>query len=1108
MNIIIPDQSQRDTALNPTKSFIVEAPAGSGKTELLTRRFLILLGEAVQKPEEILAITFTRKAANEMRLRIIAALKNPSGALTKLSQKVLQRDKQLDWHLLENPNRLRIQTIDAFCTHLTTRMPISSHFGTPPNIHNNPKELYEEAIENLFETIDQEQSYTPALKKLLFHLDNKISTLKTLLINMLAKRDQWLSHLLHDHHEDYLKKLLESSLRHINEEAIQKLSQTTPRDHIENILKLIKFSTANLEQENINSPIVYCKNMTAHQLLESNVHQKELWLGLKTLLLTKENQWRKKPDKKTGFPSPSSIKDKAQQTTAKEMKENMTALLADLENYPAFQQALCDLDYLPPIQYNLNQWEILIALIELLPISAAYLKLIFQKTGQVDFIEITQAALTALGTLDTPSELALALDYQIQHLLIDEFQDTSITHFRLFEKLIENWIPDDGKTIFMVGDPMQSIYRFREAEVGLFLKAKQDGIANIKPTFLSLTVNFRSDKNIVEYNNKIFQEIFPKRDDIYTGAVSYQEAIPFHAQPEKEQAIHIHPLINHSLKQEAEHIVSLIKTSQAKHPNQTIAVLVRARTHLKDLLPTLNAHDLSYQAIELENLASQPVIQDLLALTKALLHPADRIAWLSILRAPWCGLTLKDLHQLTNQNAKTTLWENMNNPEIFHTLSIDAQKRLTPLLEIFTNALANRFRQPLRNWIKDTWLALKGPACLDHESSLKDAEVFFDLLDACETSGDIKHFQQLENRIKELFAAPNTAASEQLQIMTIHKAKGLEFDTVIIPNLQATSPPQDQQLLLWTERPGLKQTPDLILAPIKAADSEQDEIYRYLSYENKLKDEYEEIRLLYVAMTRAKKSLHLIGNSNLTENLELKKPTHRSFLKLLWPHVQTYFIEKLAHTKTDLLQNETTIKKIQSIKRFVVDKKTSVPFQLQSTTLPPINNIMEDKKYSLYQTQVGTLVHRLLNQISQEGIKNWQAKNKNTNTLYRNMLIQLGVPNPYLEKAIEQTHLAIQNTLADKRGQWILTSHKHARSEYPLSANQNKKFIRIIIDRTFIDENNQRWIIDYKTTETNIQKEFYQAQLEKYGYIISQLFPEKIRYGIYFPMLPEWIEWD
>src|SRR6267143_2119401 len=157
------DQAQRDAALDPRRSFIVQAPAGSGKTELLVRRFLKLLS-SVQRPEEILAITFTRKAAAEMRKRVLGRLPN-SGEIA---------------------HRLRIQTIDAFCTALTRQVPVLARFGAQPEIIEDASELYLEAAARVF------KEFNPASEKLLAHLDNDIPKATRLLADRLKDRDRWL----------------------------------------------------------------------------------------------------------------------------------------------------------------------------------------------------------------------------------------------------------------------------------------------------------------------------------------------------------------------------------------------------------------------------------------------------------------------------------------------------------------------------------------------------------------------------------------------------------------------------------------------------------------------------------------------------------------------------------------------------------------------------------------------------------------------------------------------------------------------------------------------------------------------------------------------------
>jgi ATP-dependent exoDNAse (exonuclease V) beta subunit len=159
MNIppVIADAPQRQHALDATLSFIVQAPAGSGKTELLVQRYLVLLAR-VQVPESIIAITFTRKAANEMRLRIIQALEQAHSTplstgkeLTRyrLAKKVLAQDQTLTWNLLANPNRLRILTIDSFCQSLTRQMPLLSTLGEKLTPVDTPQFLYRLAVQEL-----------------------------------------------------------------------------------------------------------------------------------------------------------------------------------------------------------------------------------------------------------------------------------------------------------------------------------------------------------------------------------------------------------------------------------------------------------------------------------------------------------------------------------------------------------------------------------------------------------------------------------------------------------------------------------------------------------------------------------------------------------------------------------------------------------------------------------------------------------------------------------------------------------------------------------------------------------------------------------------------
>ncbi|HSS26437.1 MAG TPA: UvrD-helicase domain-containing protein, partial [Usitatibacter sp.] len=198
---VAPDQAERDRALDVSRSFIVQAPAGSGKTALLIQRYLALLSR-VERPEEIAAITFTVKAAAEMRNRVLDALRqarssprpeSAQGARTwDLARAGLERNDALGWKLEENADRLKVQTIDALCASLTRQMPVLSRFGGQPEVIEDATALFAEAARNLLAMIEEEGEASDSVARLLQHLDNDAATAARLIAEMLARRDQWL----------------------------------------------------------------------------------------------------------------------------------------------------------------------------------------------------------------------------------------------------------------------------------------------------------------------------------------------------------------------------------------------------------------------------------------------------------------------------------------------------------------------------------------------------------------------------------------------------------------------------------------------------------------------------------------------------------------------------------------------------------------------------------------------------------------------------------------------------------------------------------------------------------------------------------------------------
>lgn len=1117
------DQNEREQALAPDRSFIVQAPAGSGKTQLLTQRFLALLANA-KAPEEIIAITFTRKAAAEMRNRIIETLHAATETThsnhklhgIELAKAALERDRIANWELLENPNRLRILTIDAFCASLTRQMPLLSQFGAQPSIVEDPYWLYKQAAQAILTGLETNAPWSNALEILLLHLDNDHRKVEKLLSEMLSKRDQWLPHIASSSQQENLRSILEQSLQRAITETLLMLRKTIPTELINELFEIANITAQQLKK---NSPVIKNTDDNFIDLLEKN---KQRWLSISQLLLTKEGEWRKQFTKREGFFAPSESKNQDEKKFRSDLKNRMQELLNILLDHEEFKQHLLATRLLPPARYIDSQWEVLTALLEILPILVAQLRVLFQEQTAVDYIEIAHSALASLGEPQHPTDLALTLDYQIQHILVDEFQDTSSTQFRLLEQLTAGWHAGDGRTLFLVGDPMQSIYRFRKAEVGLFLQACETGIGNIPLEPLTLRTNFRSTTEIVNWNNYIFQALFPKQVNRGLGAIPFSSSKPFGSQ-DNQETVTLHGLVNDNDCTEAKFIANLIKDILHKKPRTSVAILVRARSHLLEILPALQATNIPYRAMEIETLAERSVIQDLFSLTRALLHPADRIAWLAILRAPWCGLTLTDLSIVVGDDLIATIWERLLTFD-YELLSPVITKKLKRVVTILSLSIKNRRRTNLAAWVEGTWLALGGPASLHNHSDLEDSKAFFKLLSSLQIAGDIPDLAQLKRKISLLYAAPQTADNIYVEVMTIHKAKGLEFDTVILPGLASALPADQSQLLFCTERPNLQDSTDLLLAPIKASSDELDPIYDYLRHEEKKRAEYETARLLYVAATRAKNSLHLIATlSKDPESFEIKNPVKNSLLSQLWSILGESFLTNIREQNNSFPAHCTLENSARNLRRLTAAWKLpplpsgiTPEFILETPLLTEENNYYLWKNHSI--RAIGTVIHQLLCQIAKDGLEHWNDEVIITRKPCFNVLLKRhGLTNDEIDHCTQQVAIALQTAINDPRGRWILdNTHQDAQSEYSLSTLIDEKIKHIIIDRTFIDKDGIRWIIDYKSVAYNgehlakfIDKEVecYREQLEEYAKIIQLTEPLRpIHLGLYFPLLKAWRE--
>ncbi len=1074
-DLIALDAANRLKALD-LQSFIVEAPAGAGKTELLTQRYLKLLA-VVEEPEEIIALTFTNKAAAEMRNRILTSLEAaqniaPVDAAHKqvtrdLANKALLHAQKRGWQLLTQPSRLRIETIDAMCSGLARQMPLLSRFGGQAMVTDDATLHYKEAALRALAQIAHETSLQDTVSTALAFMHNDIEKLSGLLANMLAKRDQWLP-LSNEHaalDAQHIASQILNTLQLCIKDELKTALAAFPLAYQTMLMPTLRFAASHIEDE---SQELKCL-IDWDSPLKENADDLSQWVIVANFLMTLDGDFRKTGglNVKLGFP-----KDHPDKKLHVDTFAQVTALIGDAAPLHRLR-ALPLLNLADSAQNSL----IVQAFAKLLQLAAAHLWQVFQSANEVDFVAIAQSAIRALENEDGVTDLAMQLDYKISHLLVDEFQDTNPTQMALIKQLTQGWEPQDGRTLFCVGDPMQSIYRFRKADVSLFLQAAEFGIGHVPLMPLKLTRNNRSHPQIVDWINHTFNTIFPAEDNVAQAAISYRQFIA--TKPNlADEGVVTHPIVVDADEEsdnakliEARYVAELIAQERANNAQQKIAVLVRSRSHLRELVSEIRRHhhDLKFQALEIEALNERQTVQDALALTRALLHRADRVHWLSVLRAPWCGLTLADLHALAADNHYASIWQLMQDEARIQNLSADGQNRLLHVRGVLQEALSEQGRMPLRRWCESTWLKLGGANTLISAGDNRDVQAFFDLVEKL-SIGNTLDFTQLDTAMKKLFAKPDIDANDKLQFLTIHAAKGLEFDCVILPALNRTPRNPDSPLMLWEELQ-IEGKPHLLAAPYAKKSKGNASVYDYIKQLETTRINNETSRLLYVAATRTMRKLHLIGT--VAFNDKGLTPKKRTLLELLWPKLGAEF------ASVEIRTNEQ--KKIQKLSEF-----TPKLMRLTTPAVPKTLNSTELKKTKLNvqtitkitQTTLnlaadcgdrlnlaadcGTLAHLYMEMIANEGLENWPASRIDTGLQAMQFwLLQRGHAKNEVEKYVQQIISALKQTIGSLQGAWILAPRASLQAELSITTMNEDEAKEHRIDLTFV-EDNVRWVIDYK----------------------------------------------
>jgi ATP-dependent helicase/nuclease subunit A len=762
MSVVI-DQAERLEALNVNGSYIVQAPAGSGKTELLVQRAISCL-LTVSQPQHVLLLTFTKKAAAEMNERLNQAIFNHAERHLRHpeTQALLAR---LDTHMQTNKwdvanGQLQLaKTFDGFTYTLS---------GLNYHLANFPVLLYRTVLENIFYG-DDHALFQPLINPLLSLIDGDHEKLIQLLIDLMQKRDQWLPPLLNQ--AQHTKSTYQA--------FVQALINLIENNHNSAFQALFDFNQAHLESMQ-GEPGAW----TLHDLQY-----------LANCFLTQTGTWRKRL-----LPEHNDLLDKAQ-------KDMLKSLLAEQD--PKLAEWLTLLQPLPASLPPTHQTQ-LDMMQQALPKLCAAMHIAMETHELCDYTYVAYKAIEVLTQPEHAHNPASIQASQIQHLLIDECQDTSKLQCLLLEALVRHWPDQDGRSLFLVGDPMQSIYRFRQADVRIFLALKADGLAGIPLQYLSLKQNFRSSKTLIEHFNTIFVNIFPAHPIPMLGGINYAEAEAFH---QFEGTIKWYP---------AYEVAQLVKDIESLPADETCAVLARSRRHL---LPLQRAFGAKAHMPGLCFYYEYPWIQEIATLALSVYAP-DLISQVALKRLHVFNLHWSFIQQQAKHSAEDALLSAIAHAQTM----IDLEQPSTLVMDLAHAFVSDQFDHPI-------------------------AQQFYALLDTLMAETGTLSRAHLQHVMLTQCPEIQPHSATKITLTTIHQSKGLQFDHVIIPHIHAGTTQDSDQLLHWFQ---YDEASPMMMGLLKQ-EASHNGIHQTLRQLEKKAQTYETQRLLYVAATRAKKTLTYIG---------------------------------------------------------------------------------------------------------------------------------------------------------------------------------------------------------------------------------------------------------
>lgn len=827
------DRAARETAVDPTRNIVLEASAGTGKTRVLVDRYVRLTAAGVD-PANILAITFTRKAAAEMRQRIVARMREEAGQLLDAAERRAAGERLGD---------VTISTIDAFCLALLQEFPLEADVDPGFDVAD------ETALPRLAdETLDRAMRICRSLAL----RDGDIALL--------------FSHLGEPRLRDGLAALLDRRL--VAAGALNRVLRATPRDSsvdgacarcAQRLKDALDGAGGGLDRFLDSGPVAHPRYaVLAAEIRALASASRGSWHGgnasrLRALIVRLEEYlFTRSGD--------------ARQRDAYRADEYPGAAARRAHRADALRLAPLVADLVRGLRRELNGI-LARAVWRVFSVAVEQYERTLDARGVIDFAGLLARARALLHTLPEFGRSRYLLESRYQHLLVDEFQDTSRAQWELVQLLVRTWGEGLGldqdmplrPTLFVVGDRKQSIYGFRDAEVAVLGEAA-GFVSGLRPegdVGLSIAHSFRSVRPLLAFANDLFTDIekAPGRADAFRFDSSDRFPLEGAAASDGDDialGLAVGSSVRDAARRVAAAIARLIGTAMVRD-RQTglrrpaapadVAVLFRTRESHREFERALDARGVPTYVYKGLGFFDADEILDIVALVRFLADPASNLRAAALLRSRIARLSDPGIQRLA--------------PGVARSLTGPALPEAASALEAHDARVFAQVRKGLSTWVPmvdrvppaellDRILAetgyaaeLEGPRRLQARENLKKIRA---LARRLQNRGYLT-MARLAGHFERMSAGDEANAIvdavDAVSLMTVHAAKGLEFPIVFLVNLsRGTGAPSDP-IRIAPDDPA----PDAVAVGDFQAVFDDDALAR---------DREETKRLLYVAVTRAR----------------------------------------------------------------------------------------------------------------------------------------------------------------------------------------------------------------------------------------------------------------